>query len=281
MLLGSVFLIIGFSFKASLVPFHQWAPDVYQGAPTPISGFMSTAAKAAAFAVFLRVLTVALPGLHKHWHAMLTVIAILTMTIGNLTALNQGNIKRMLAYSSIAHAGYLLIAVLAAGRGVQLGAESITFYLLAYTLMNMGAFGILAALARKDQNNETVDSFAGLGFRHPAYAAAMTICLISLAGIPPTAGFFGKFYIFLAAVRAHMIPLAIIGVLNAVVSVYYYLRIVVAMYMQEPGVEIERDRVLWWPAALAVTISVAGILIMGLLPARFMTLAASAILSGL
>ena len=280
-LLGAVFILIGFSFKASLAPFHMWAPDVYQGAPTPISGFMSTAAKAAAFAVLFRVISVAMPELHKQWHTMLYAIAILTMCVGNLSALGQGNIKRMLAYSSVAHAGYLVIAILAAGRGVALGAQSIMFYLIAYTLMNMGAFGILAIMARKEQNNETVDSFAGIGYRQPVYAAAMTLFLVSLAGVPPTAGFFGKFYIFLAAVRADMIPLAIIGVLNAVVSVYYYLRIVVAMYMQEPAEEIERDRVLWWPAALAVTISAAGILAMGLLPGRFINLAASAILSGL
>jgi NADH-quinone oxidoreductase subunit N len=281
MLLGAVLILIGFSFKASLAPFHMWAPDVYQGAPTPIAGFMSTAAKAAAFAVLFRVLSIAMPGLHKHWHALLYVIAIITMIIGNLSALGQGNIKRMLAYSSIAHAGYLVIAILAAGRGEALGAQSILFYLIAYTLMNMGAFGVLSALARRNQNNETVDSFAGIGYRHPAYAAAMTLFLVSLAGVPPTAGFFGKFYIFLSAVRADMIPLAIIGVLNAVVSVFYYLRVVVAMYMQEPGEEIERDKILWWPAALAIGISAAGIIAMGLLPGRFINLAASAILSGI
>lgn len=261
-LVGVMLILVGFAFKASLVPFHFWAPDVYQGAPTPVSGFMSTAAKAAAFAVFFRVFAVALPTIREHWQGVLWIIAALTMTVGNVTAVSQTNIKRMLAFSSIAHAGYILVAIVAGG---DLGNASILFYLLSYTFMNVGAFGIVAVMSRKGQVNESLSSFAGIATRYPALAALMAIFMFSLAGIPPTAGFMGKLYIFTAAVRANQIPLVIIAVLNAVVSVYYYLRVVVVMYMNEPEVEIPEARTGFCPS-LALWICAVAILAIGIFP---------------
>lgn len=284
---GMVLMLVGFMFKASLAPFHMWAPDVYQGAPTPITGFMSTAAKAAAFAVLFRVLMIAMPDLHKHWHNLLYVVAILTMTIGNVTAVTQTNIKRLLAYSSIAHAGYLVIAILAGGLKVPEGNYSIAYYLLAYTLMNMGAFTVLAMLSRKNQPNETLSAFAGIGYKHPVLAAAMALFMLSLAGIPPTAGFFGKFYIFSSAIKAAganpgsgMLALVIIGVLNAVVSVYYYLRVIVVMYMHEPEIEIQQEAPSFI-AGLGVAIAAAGIAAMGLFPSYFINIVQHAIFARL
>jgi NADH-quinone oxidoreductase subunit N len=261
-LVGIILMLVGFGFKASLVPFHFWAPDVYQGAPTPVTGFMATAAKAAAFAVFFRVFMTALPAAREHWNGILWVIAVLTMTVGNVTAVSQTNIKRMLAYSSIAHAGYILVAIVAGGAA---GNAAVLFYLLAYTFMNIGAFGVISAMGRKGQVNETLSGFAGISVRYPILSALMVVFMLSLAGIPPTAGFMGKLYIFTAAVRAGQTPLVIIGVLNAVISVFYYLRVVVVMYMSEPEAELPHAPTSVFTAAALLVCAVA-IFLIGIMP---------------
>ncbi len=228
-LLGLALVIVGFGFKVASVPFHMWTPDVYEGAPTNVTAFMAVGVKAAAFAAFARVMFVVFPAFLPQWNMVLWVLAVATMTLGNVVAIAQTNIKRMLAYSSIAHAGYLLVALVAAN---QLGAVSLLYYLLAYTLMNIGAFGVVILVGRKKDSYLNIYDYSGLGFQHPALAATMAIFMFALAGVPPTAGFVGKFYIFSAAVQAGYIWLAIIGVMNSLVSVYFYLRITVLMYMR-------------------------------------------------
>ena len=247
LMMGGLLVLVGFGFKVAAVPFHMWTPDAYEGAPTTVTGFMSAGAKAAGFAALLRLVLVALPGLQHDWRPLLTAIAILTMTVGNITALLQTNIKRMLAYSSIAHAGYLLVAVVAGGLA---GGSAALFYLAVYSLMNLGAFGVLALLGREQEERVTLADLSGLAVRHPGLAMAMTIFMLSLGGIPPTAGFMGKVYVFSVAIDAGQIPLVIVGVLNSALSIYYYLRVTVAMYMREPqGEPIE---VAWAaPAVLA------------------------------
>src|SRR5204862_6390288 len=204
--------------------------DAYEGAPTTVTGFMSAGAKAAGFAGLLRVVLTALGGLQAEWRPLLIWVAILTMTVGNVTALLQTNLKRMLAYSSIAHAGYVLVALAAGGAH---GTSAALFYLAVYSFMNLGAFGILALLGRGQGERVLVSDLAGLGFRHPLLGLAMTVFMISLGGIPPTAGFMGKVYVFGSALEAGLVPLVVIGVLNSVISVFYYLRITVAMYMSD------------------------------------------------
>jgi NADH-quinone oxidoreductase subunit N len=251
LLAGGLLVLAGFAFKVAAVPFHMWTPDAYEGAPTTVTGFMSAGAKAAGFAALLRFLIVALPGLQVEWRPLLTWIAILTMTVGNVTALLQPNVKRMLAYSSIAHAGYLLVAVVAGGLE---GGSAALFYLAVYALMNLGAFGVLALLGREQEERVMVSDLAGLSQRHPALAAAMTVFMLSLGGIPPTAGFMGKVYVFSVAVDAGLIPLVIVGVLNSVISIYYYLRITVVMYMRDP--QGEPVEVAWGaPAILATAVT--------------------------
>jgi NADH-quinone oxidoreductase subunit N len=248
---GSLLLLVGFGFKVAVVPFHMWTPDAYEGAPTTVTGYMSVGAKAAGFAALLRVVLLALADLQADWKPILTWIAILTMTVGNVTALLQNNLKRMLAYSSIAHAGYVLIALVAGGPD---GAAAALFYLAVYSLMNLGAFGLLALLGRGADERVLIADLAGVGFRQPMLGFAMAVFMISLGGIPPTAGFMGKLYVFSVAIKAHLIPLAIVGVLNSVVSVFYYLRVTVAMYMQEP--QGDPVPVSWTvPAAVGVTIA--------------------------
>ncbi len=267
--IGASLLIVGFGFKVATVPFHMWAPDVYEGAPTSVTAFMIAGTKAAAFSAFLRVFLYSLNPLKPDWSAVLWILAILTMTLGNVVAIAQRNIKRMLAYSSIAHAGYILVAVVAGG---ELGASSILFYLLAYAFMNLGAFSVVILLGQKGEENLNLSDYAGVGYRHPLASLAMAIFMFSLAGIPPTAGFMGKFYIFSAAVKAGYLDLAIIGVLNSVVSVFFYLRVIVMMYMQEPGPE----RVLGYasPAlAIAMIVAVWGTFQLGLFPGPFLELA--------
>lgn len=267
--IGMGLLIIGFGFKVASVPFHMWTPDVYEGAPTSVTAFMIAGTKAAAFAAFLRILMTALPVLQPDWSRILWVLAVLTMTVGNVVAIAQSNIKRMLAYSSIAHAGYILVALVAAGK---LGSGSVLFYLVAYTFMNLGAFAVVIALARQDGERVTIDDYAGLGLKYPFLGAAMALFMFSLAGIPPTGGFMGKFYIFSAAIQANYIGLAIIGVLNSVVSVYYYLRVTVVMYMGQGEAEPAAGRLS--PAlTLAVLIAIAGTLQLGLFPSRFLEVA--------
>jgi len=247
LLMGGLLVLAGFAFKVAAVPFHMWTPDAYEGAPTTVTGFMSAGAKAAGFAALLRLVIVALPGLQADWRPLLAVIAGLTMTVGNVTALLQTNVKRMLAYSSIAHAGYLLIAVVAGGLP---GGSAAMFYLAVYSLMNLGAFGVLSLLGRGQEDRVTLADLSGLAVRHPGLAAAMAIFMLSLGGIPPTAGFMGKVYVFSVAVDAGQMPLVIVGVLNSALSIYYYLRVTVVMYMREP--QGEPVEIAWAvPAVLA------------------------------
>ncbi|MFZ5453693.1 MAG: NADH-quinone oxidoreductase subunit N [Thermodesulfobacteriota bacterium] len=261
-LLAIALLLVGFGFKVASVPFHMWTPDVYEGAPTSITAFMAVGVKAAAFAAFARVFFLAFPGFKPDWQIVLWVLAVATMTLGNVVAIAQTNIKRMLAYSSIAHAGYLLVAIIASN---QLGAVSLMYYLVAYTLMNLGAFGVVILVGRKKDSYLSIYDYAGLGAQHPVLAAAMALFMFALAGIPPTAGFVGKFYIFSAAVQAGYIWLAIIGVMNSLVSVYYYLRITVLMYMKPA--EADLGPITFAPALTATLfLTAAGVLLIGVFP---------------
>jgi NADH-quinone oxidoreductase subunit N len=260
---GGFLLLIGFAFKVGAAPFHFWVPDVYEGAPTPVTGFMSVAVKAAAFAAWGRILLHKLSALDSDWLFPLWTIAIATMTIGNLLAITQSSVKRMLAYSSIAHAGYLLIAVVV---GAEWGGLPLLFYVLTYSFMTIGAFAVLSCLAEENNRREDYKDFSGLGFKRPFLALAMALFMLSLAGFPPLAGFTGKFYVFRAAVLSGHIGLAIIAVLNSLLSVVYYLRVIVAMYMEEGGADGKSFR----EAAavyVAIALAVAGTLYLGILPA--------------
>jgi NADH-quinone oxidoreductase subunit N len=260
---GGLLLLIGFAFKVAAVPFHFWVPDVYEGAPTPVTGFMSVAVKAAAFGAWTRILLHRLSPLDADWAFPLWVIAIATMTLGNLLALSQTSVKRMLAYSSIAHAGYVLIALVS---GEEWGGAPLLFYLAAYTLMTIGAFAVLTAMTEDGSPRESYNDFAGLGFKRPFLAMAMSLFMLSLAGFPPLAGFAGKFYIFRSAVLSGHTNLAVIGVLNSLLSVAYYLRVIVAMYMQEGGTESKTFRQAPY-LYIAVGMTVVGTLYLGILPA--------------
>ncbi len=235
--LGLTLLLIGFAFKVSAVPFHMWAPDVYEGAPTPITGFMAVGVKAAAFIGLLRLVIVGLDSeiADPIWIDLLTALAVITIIGGNVMALVQTNLKRMLAYSSISHAGYALIGVVVAALGEPSAGPAVLYYLSAYTFTTLGAFGVLTFLERKDAGIEAerYGAYAGVGFRYPALGAAMTLFMIALAGMPPTGGFLGKFYIFSAALQQEMTHLALIGIVGSVISVFYYLRVIVAFYMRE------------------------------------------------
>ena len=269
LLAGMALLIVGFGFKVAAAPFHAWTPDVYECAPTTVTAFMAVGVKAAAFASFARVFLLAFGEIQGQWQWLLWVVAVATMTVGNLTALVQDSIKRMLAYSSIAHAGYLLVAMVA---GSELGGAALMYYLVAYGLMNLGAFAVVVAVGKKGELNEEFNDYAGLGFRYPALAMMMTIFMLSLTGIPPLVGFTGKFYVFSAAVKAGYIWLAVIGVLNSVVSAYYYIRVVVTMYMQEGEKQVEP---LSARPTLATVIVVAtvGTILVGVFPAKPIALA--------
>lgn len=271
---GLGLLIVGFGFKISCVPFHMWTPDVYEGAPTSITAFMAVGAKAAGFAVFVRVFFYSLGGLQADWAWVLWIIAVLTMTLGNIVAIAQTNIKRMLAYSSIAHAGYLLVGMVA---GSELGKASILYYLLAYAFMNLGAFGVVILYGRRGEENVLIGDYSGMGSKYPLLAAAMALFMFSMAGIPPTAGFVGKFYIFSAAVQTGHIALAIIGVLNSALSVYYYLRVTVMMYMRSPEKELPFLEAT--PSiTLAIFIAAFGTIYLGLVPSSYFDWAHQSIL---
>jgi len=266
---GMILISVGFLFKIAAAPFHMWTPDVYQGAPTPITAFMSAGPKAAAFAAFMRILTLGLMGLHAEWSGLLWVLAVLTMTVGNFIAINQTNVKRMLAYSSISHAGYALVGLVAAN---EVGLSGILFYMLAYTFMNLGAFAVLILAGKKGEENLTLDGLAGFGYKKPFLGIAMTIFLFSLMGIPPTAGFAGKFYIFAGAVKAGYVWLAVLGVLNSAVSLYYYLRVMVYMYFRDPSEDYG------WVCtnvgvALSILLAIVGVLYLGILPGSVMQMA--------
>jgi len=270
---GMLLMMTGFAFKIAAAPFHMWTPDVYEGAPTPMTAFMSAGPKAAGFAALIRLFVVALPALQIDWSQVLWVLAVLTMTIGNITALRQDNIKRVLAYSSIAHAGYALVGF-TAGNGT--GIAGILFYMLSYAFMNIGAFAVVILVAKKGETNGNVSDFAGLGFKRPVLAVAMTLFLFSLAGVPPAAGFVGKFYLFAGAVQEGYIWLAIIGVLNSAASAYYYLRIMVYMYMKESTEDFEWIKVTA-PVTLALVIAAAGTLIPGIVPSIILEYAQMAV----
>jgi NADH-quinone oxidoreductase subunit N len=267
--LGTAMLLVGFGFKIASVPFHMWTPDVYEGAPTTVTAFMSAGVKAAAFGALLRVFDTGLTSLASHWQPLVAALAIVTMLVGNLAALAQTSLKRLLAYSSIAHAGYLMTALVARPA---LASEAILFYLVAYAAVNLGAFGVIAALARDGREPATVADLAGLSERRPALAAALTVFLVSLTGIPVTAGFVGKFYLFGAAVSSGWVVLALVGVLTSVISAYYYLRVVVAMYMEPP---LGEDNFAAVPAAavLALVLSAGVTLLFGVWPTPVLTLA--------
>jgi NADH-quinone oxidoreductase subunit N len=264
--MGLLLVLVGFGFKISVVPFHQWTPDVYQGAPTPVTAFMSAGPKAAVLAALIRFLMEATPGMGRELELIIYALAVLTMTVGNLAALVQGNLKRMLAYSSIAHIGYILIGLVASiGGKADRALSAIMFYMLAYTFMNIGAFAILIFLKREGMPSENLDDFAGLSRRSPGAAFAMLIFLFSLTGIPPTAGFAAKLSIFYAAIQGGYYLLAVIGILNSAVASYYYLRVVVLMYMKEPERAFPSavsSPLLWAGIALAL----AGTILLGILP---------------
>ena len=268
-LTGMALLIVGFGFKIASVPFHMWTPDVYEGAPTSVTVFMATGVKAAAFGAFLRVFYTAFYPLITEWSAVLWFMAVLTMCVGNITALLQNNMKRLLAYSSIAHAGYILVAFV---TGDRLLSSSVLYYLLAYTFMNLGAFSVVILLGRKGEEHEDIDSYAGLAGRHPFIALCMTIFLLSLTGIPPLAGFAGKFYIFSDAIKGQYYWLAVIGMLNSAVAAYYYLRVLMYMYFKEPIKEL--GKVDMSPAYVVVMlVSVGALLYLGIFPRGFLLLA--------
>jgi NADH-quinone oxidoreductase subunit N len=236
-LAGVAMLLVAFGFKVAAVPFHMWTPDVYEGAPTSVTALMAVAVKSAGFAAFVRVFLHAFAGLQADWSMLLWVLAVATMTVGNVLALAQRNMKRMLAYSSIAHAGYLLVALTAGGAN---GGAAALFYLLVYAFMNLGAFGVVIALGRRGEPNENLDDYAGLGFRAPLLGATMALFMLSLTGIPPLAGFAGKVYIFTAAVSQGYVALAVIGVVNSAISAGYYVRVLVTMYMTPGAPEVAR-----------------------------------------
>ena len=271
-LLAMSMLVAGFGFKIAAVPFQMWTPDVYEGAPTPITAFMSVASKAAGFAVVIRIFDVALAGgaIQAVWSDLFIVLSLLTMTVGNLAALLQNNLKRMLAYSSIAHVGYMLMGLAA---GTPFGLSSVLFYLLVYAFTNIGAFAVIVVMARYVEG-EDLSQYAGLAKRAPVLSAILTICLLSLAGLPPLAGFFSKLYLFWAAAQAGLYITVVWGVLNSAISLYYYARVIRVMYLVEPS----SDQRVQVPMAPAVTLAAAviGVLVIGLLSAPFIEAATGA-----
>jgi NADH-quinone oxidoreductase subunit N len=272
-LLALGFLLVGFAFKISAVPFHMWTPDAYEGAPAIVTGFMSTGVKTAAFAAFARVFLSAFEPFKDEWAPVVAVIAVATMVLGTVVGVAQSNLKRMLAYSSIAHGGYLLVGLVAVN---DVGKAAILFYLLAYSVTNLAAFGVIALLGTRDKPNDNLRDYAGLWHARPALAALMTVSLLSLGGLPPTAGFIGKWYIFSAAVSAGYYTLAVIGVLTSVISVFFYLRVVVMMYMAEREGETPPVRVTGLGMA-ALAVSIAAIFYLGVLPTQVLDLAENSI----
>ncbi|HEY7187061.1 MAG TPA: NADH-quinone oxidoreductase subunit N [Vicinamibacterales bacterium] len=266
-------LLVGFAFKISAVPFHMWTPDAYEGAPSIVTGFMSTGVKAAAFAAFARVFLSTFEPFKEQWAPVVAAIAIATMVLGTVVGVAQSSLKRMLAYSSIAHGGYLLVGLVAAN---QVGKAAILFYLLVYSVTNLAAFGVIAMLGAKDRPNDSLRDYAGLWQSHPALAALMTVSLLSLGGLPPTAGFIGKWYIFSAAVSAGYYKLAIIGVLTSVISVFFYLRVVVMMYMADR--DTARAPLPISPVGMAaLSLAIIAIFYLGILPAPVLDLATKSI----
>jgi len=262
--IGAALLLVGFAFKIASVPFHMWVPDVYEAAHPAVTGLMATGIKAAAFGAFIRFFLVTLFSIKPEWNMVVWALSVATMTVGNLAALMQRNIKRMLAYSSIAHAGYILVAVAAAKSQIfNLGISAILFYLIAYGLMTMGAFSVIVYASQQEEKNQ-IDDYAGYGFSHPYLGLAMTLFMLSLTGIPLTAGFIGKFYVFSAALKSHLFILALIAIANSIIAAFYYLRIIMIFYMRkgEAG-PIRRS-----PSLIAVLgLTSAGTVLLGIFPA--------------
>jgi NADH-quinone oxidoreductase subunit N len=231
LLLGILLMGVGFAFKVSAAPFHQWTPDVYEGAPLPVTAFMSVGTKAAAFAMIIRVFDYALGNLGPEWQALLAFVAAASMIVGNLMAIVQSSLKRLLAYSGVAHAGYILVGVLAGGQG---GIAAVLFYLFAYLFMNFGAFAVISTLATRERDGDRFTDLDGLGFRSPTLGVLMTVFMLSLAGFPPMVGFFGKLFLFIAGVRAGYTWLVVLALLTSVISVYYYFRVLAHVWAPAP-----------------------------------------------
>jgi NADH-quinone oxidoreductase subunit N len=268
-------MVVGFAFKVSVVPFHMWTPDVYEGAPTPVTAFMSVTTKAAVFAAFIRVFNLALARVEPHWFGLLWALAIATMIVGNVIALAQSNMKRLLAYSGIAHAGYILVAMVANN---STGMTAVAFYFLAYTFTNIGAFMLVSVLESRGEAGDEIATYRGLWYRNPALAGATAVFMFSLAGFPPTVGFVAKYFAFLAIVQAGHTDLAIIGVLTSLVSIYYYLRVVVIMFMY-PQPAPEQPETIPVTADFALWVSVAGTVGLGIIPTGFFNLANQAVVA--
>jgi NADH-quinone oxidoreductase subunit N len=260
---AAALMFVGLGFKVSASPFQMWAPDVYQGAPTPVSAFLSAGPKAAGFAIFLRIFLTAFGPIGAHWEPLVWGASLLSMTVGNFAALTQTNYNRMLAYSSIAHAGYVLVALAARS---QVGAAAAMFYLVAYACMNIGAFAVVSHLSGRGEKYTDIEDFKGLAQKQPLTAAMLTIFLLSLIGVPLTGGFFGKFYIFRAALESHLVWLTVLGLLNSAVAAYYYLRILVMMYMHEPGPAAEAVEPLSPAMGAALILPALGTLVLGIFP---------------
>jgi NADH-quinone oxidoreductase subunit N len=281
-----ILLVVGFGFKIAVVPFHMWTPDVYEGSPTSVTVFMAVASKAASFGAFVRVFFEGLGGLKANWYVLFLLVCLITMALGNVVAIVQTNVKRMLAYSSIAHAGYALIGVVVAGQveaesSVRvLGLSSVMLYLAVYAFMTLGAFAIVAMLRKGGVEGDEIEDFTGLAKRQPLPAFLMLVFMVSLAGIPPTAGFIGKFYLFLAAVKAGLTWLAVVAVLFAAISAYFYLRVVMVMYMREP--EPSTEAVPQFRPSPAMTLvlacALAGVVLLGLFPDLLVSVTTQAVL---
>jgi len=259
--LGVVFILVALGFKIALFPFHQWAPDAYTGAPTPITAFMSVAPKAAALAIFIRIFVTAFGGIKYDWMPVLAALSFMTMIWGNFAAIRQENIKRMLAYSSIAHAGYMTLGIIA---GTPMAIKAVILYLVAYSFMNIGAFSIVIILSKKDGFGENIEDYRGMAKTHPVLSAIMLVFMLSLAGIPPTIGFFGKFYLFGAAINSGLYFLVTIALLTSAVSLYYYFRVVKVMYLKEQ--EFTKDFVLTLNERAVVFLTIVGTLLVGIYP---------------
>src|SRR5437773_2828950 len=268
LVLAVILVVAGVGFKIAAVPFHMWAPDVYERAPTPITAFLSVGSKAASFAMLLRIFFEGLPAANADWRLLFEALSIVTMTVGNVAALTQTNLKRMLAYSSIAHAGYVLIGVVA---GTPRGVSAMLIYLLIYAFMQLGAFTVIVLLRRRDVVGDELKDFSGLSFRHPFAAFAMLVFMLSLGGIPPTAGFMGKFWLFGAAIESGYFWLAVVGVLNSAVSLYYYVRIVVFMYLKKET--IGSEPIAGPSLTLALVVAVAATIVFGVYPRLLFELA--------
>ena len=264
-----VLILVGFAFKAALAPFHVWTPDVYEGAPIPITAYLAVASKAAAFVAGLRILLEVIPGLDVQWQALLSCSAVLTMLVGNIAALTQTNIKRMLAYSSIAHAGYLLVGVTANN---SLGVSAVLFYLASYALMTLGAFTVVQLIAGKGEHRQSVLDYSGMAYRNPFLSLALAAFLISMAGIPATAGFMGKLFLFSAAVKSQFYGLVVIALIASAIGIYYYLRVVVLMFFREVE-SSQTDVRVPTGAGLVILVMVVGTFVLGLFPGALMQIA--------